>query len=51
MKPSIGIETVSGDLGSSRTDREAALDDDMAVATLATIGTVGGVLAIQLLFR
>ncbi len=46
MKPSIGTEAVSGDLGSFKTDREVALDGDTAVVTLATIGVMGGVSAI-----
>ncbi len=46
VKPPIRIEAVSGDLGSSRTDNEAALDGDTVVAILVMIGVVGGVSAI-----
>ncbi len=51
MKPPIGTEVVSGDLGSSRTSNEAALGGGTAAATLVMIKVVGGVSAMQLSFR
>ncbi len=51
VKPPIGTEAVFGDLGSSKTGKEAALDGDMTVVTLATIEAIEGVPVIQPLFR
>ncbi len=46
MKPPIGTEAVSGDLGSFRTGNEAALDGGVIAVILVMIGVVGDISAI-----